>query len=1060
MQAFERDSSRFWSRCAPLVVALWTTGAACAEGTGFSVVLGGSGQDYAASVASDAQGNIYVAGLTYSPDFPVTAGAFQTKLAGNGSLSDPSAIASDAFVAKIAPNGTLIWSTFLGGSSNDYATAVGVDSAGNVMVTGWTRSFDFPVVNALQGTFNNGMSQGSWDAFVTKLDPTGSKLLYSTFLGGPSDDGAYGLAVDAAGNAYVTGSVGEAAGFTGFSSSAGGFGMFVTKLNPQGGLVYSYFHLHGSFAGIAAASAIAVDSTGAAYVAGTAAPYYYPVSTTQTFGPPGNQEALVFKISPDGSKMIYEVTLGGSSNAEGMAIAVDQTGAAYVAGITTSVDFPLLRPLENNMNARPLWKSTDSGFTWSPRDNLPFAFLQMLIVDPTSPNTLYAATSDVGIFKSIDGGVTWTAASQGITGNPTVLTIDPNHPQTLYAATGSGVTPGVVYKTVNGGSTWSAVDSSQSLEALQVLVDPRNSGTVYIQWNSGTQKSTDGGATWSNVPFPGTSTYYLALDPQAGGRLFAYSNATPGTGRFGTGGIPAAAWQSTDEGATWVQTSSLGNILLGITVDTSTNPSTIYDGFAWRSTDGGATWSALPPSVVSGSVGGVAVDPNGTLYAAPYNTEMYTSHDRGLTWTAIGSPVPPSSSSGVNEGVQQTAPNGATGMLYTVVNNPQNTGFVTKLSPDGSSMVFSTFLHGHPTFAPVNTYAAEPGVLQTQNWIAGIALDPAGNVVVAGGTRATDFPMANPAQAANAGQADAFVTTLSADGGTMKYSTYLGGSRDDSALAVATDSHGNVIFAGQTWSVDFPAPGGVGVLSGYGKAFVVKLTPPAPPAITSVLNAASFLPGIEAGSWVMITGTGLANTTRTWRSSDFAGNNLPTSLDGVSVTIDGIPASVEYISPTQINVQAPTDSAVGPVGVVVNNNGAVSAPATAQLQSAAPAFFTNGSYAAASRLPDYAPVGTPSAPAHAGDTLVLWGTGFGSTTPTVAAGTVVSGAPSVAPAPTVTVGAVAVPVVSAVLTTGSAGLYQITVQLPATAPTGAVVVQALAGGLATQPGVTIFIGNQ
>jgi uncharacterized protein (TIGR03437 family) len=210
----------------------------------------------------------------------------------------------------------------------------------------------------------------------------------------------------------------------------------------------------------------------------------------------------------------------------------------------------------------------------------------------------------------------------------------------------------------------------------------------------------------------------------------------------------------------------------------------------------------------------------------------------------------------------------------------------------------------------------------------------------------------------------------------------------------------------------------------------------------------------------MIQGTNLAFDTRIWQTSDFIGNDLPTVVDGVSVTINGNPAFVEYISPTQINVQAPTDSAVGPVGVVVNNNGAVSAPATAQLQSAAPAFFTNGSYAAASRLPDYAPVGTPSAPAHAGDTLVLWGTGFGSTTPTVAAGTVVSGAPSVAPAPTVTVGGVAVPVVSAVLTTGSAGLYQITIQLPATVPTGAVAVQASAGGLQTQPGVSVFIGNQ
>jgi uncharacterized protein (TIGR03437 family) len=1044
-----------------VVVALWATAAAHAAGPGFSAVLGGSGQDYAAAVASDAQGNTYIAGLTYSPDFPVTSGAFQTRLAGNGSLANPDAIASDAFVAKLAPDGTVLWSTFLGGSADDYATGVGVDAAGNVLVTGWTRSSDFPLLNAADSAFNDGAGPNGWDAFVTKLDPTGSKLIYSTYLGGPNDDGAYGLAVDAGGNAYVTGSVGSAAGFTGLASSATGFGMFVTKLNPQGALVYSYFHPYGSFAAYGGASAIAVDSAGAAYVAGSASPYY-PVSTTQTFGPLGSMEALVFKISPDGSQKIYEVTLGGSMDAYGMAIAVDRTGAAYVGGITTSVDFPLLRPLESNMGARPLWKSSDGGFTWAPLDNLPFAFLQTLVADPTSPGTLYAATSDAGIFKSLDGGVTWNKASQGIAAATQVLTIDPVHPQTLYAATGQGMTPGVVYKTVNGGSNWSEIDSSASSQALQVLVDAQNPDIIYLQWDSGTAKSTDGGVTWSNIVFPGTSTYYLALDPQATGHLFAFSAAVAGPGRFGIGGTPAMVWRSTDGGADWTQIPSVSPNA-GVTVDTSTNPSTLYIGFSQRSTDGGVTWTSLPSSVASGSVGGVAVDPSGTLYAAPYNNDMYTSHDRGLTWTAIGSPVPPSTVSGLLPSVIATVPIGASETLYTVVNNPQTAGFVSKLSPDGSSLVFSTLLRGHSSFAPVNTYAAEPGALMAQNWIAGLALDPAGNVVVAGGTRAADFPVANPAQAANAGLADAFVTTISADGGTLRYSTYLGGSQDDSALAVTTDSAGNLIFAGQTWSRDFPVPGGVGVVSGYGKAFVVKLAPPAPPAIASVLNGASFQPGIEAGSWVTITGTGLANTNpgRTWTAGEIVDGNLPTALDGVSVTIDGVPAFVEYISPTQINVQAPSDAAAGAVSVVVSNNGAFSAPATARLQAAAPAFFVEPgtNFVSASRFPDYAAVGAPSAPAHPGDLLVLWGTGFGPTNPALVPGTVTIGAPALVATPTVTVGGMAVPVLSAVLTTGCAGLYQITIQLPATVPTGALAIQASAGGVQTPAGVTIFVGN-
>jgi uncharacterized protein (TIGR03437 family) len=235
-----------------------------------------------------------------------------------------------------------------------------------------------------------------------------------------------------------------------------------------------------------------------------------------------------------------------------------------------------------------------------------------------------------------------------------------------------------------------------------------------------------------------------------------------------------------------------------------------------------------------------------------------------------------------------------------------------------------------------------------------------------------------------------------------------------------------------------------------------------------VLNGASYLPGIEAGSWVMIQGTNLANTTpgRTWRSDEIVNGNLPTSLDGVSVAIDGKPAFVYYISPTQINVQAPSDSVVGAVSVVVDNNGSTSAPATAQLQAVAPAFFMypGTNYAVASRLPDYALVGDPSAipgsvAAVPGDTVVLWGTGFGATNPAVEAGTTVSGAPAVVTAPTATVGGVAAVLMNTVLTAGSAGLYQVTIQVPATAATGAVAVQASAGGVQTQGGVLLYVGR-
>jgi len=523
-------------------------------------------------------------------------------------------------------------------------------------------------------------------------------------------------------------------------------------------------------------------------------------------------------------------------------------------------------------------------------------------------------------------------------------------------------------------------------------------------------------------------------------------------------------YRSVDGGADWIQNPSVNpppepNLV----VDGSTNPSTIFDGLAFRSTDGGVTWPALAPSAASVNTTALAVDPSGTLYAAGANG-MFVSHDHGQTWTAIGSPV--------YSNISSIVPAGSGGTLYATIKSQQGSagvslgisefsydsgafvswtsGFISKLSADGSTIEYSTYLGGHPAAETWSTLISSPILFQTHNWISGIALDAAGNVVVAGSTRATDFPTVNPAQAANAGLADAFAAILSADGSTLKYSTYFGGPQDDGALAVGIDSTGDVIFAGQTFS---PVP------YTYGDAFVVKLET-GPPAITSVLNGASFQPGIEAGSWVSIKGTNLSNTTRAWTSADFVGNSLPTSLDGVSVTIDGEPAFVSYISPSQINVQAPSDSTLGAVNVVVDNNKALSPPAPAQLQAAAPAFFTYlvNSYALASHWPDYALVGTPSSPAMPGDTLVLWGTGFGATSPPFPAGTVVSGVAASATLPVVTVGGMPVQVTAAVLTPESAGLYQLTIQLPPNVPTGAVALQASVGGVPSPAGVTIFIG--
>jgi uncharacterized protein (TIGR03437 family) len=1044
MEAFRK------CRIACIAVAIVASGLAQTPGRGFDAVLGGAGQEYASAVTSDSAGNTYVAGLTYSSDFPVTPGAFQATFGGT----------CDAFVAKLDLHGKVIWATYLGGILDDAATGIAVDSAGNVTVAGWTRSGNFPIANAFQKTLNNGVTLSGFDGFVAKLDPTGSNLLYSTFLGGPENDQIFGMAADAAGNTYVTGTVQNAAGFTGFPSSAAGIGIFVSKVDPKGSLVYSYFHPYGG------AAAIAVDSAGNAYVTGTSYAVN-PSSATHSFGPAGTQEALVFKLAADGAHELYETTLGGSVTADGTAIAVDRNGSAYIGGRTSSVDFPLVKPLQNTLGARPLWKSTDAGSTWAPFDDLSFALPAALVPDPTSPTTLYVATSDQGMLKTTDGGVTWTKINHGIADtNLSVLAIDPQHPQTLYTGTHANNSP--VYKTVDGGASWTLITTRDSAGGVaQILVDAQNPNNVYVEWSSNiARKSTDGGTTWIDLTLPGASISYLALDPAVSGNLYAFSPLIFG-GFFGHSSTPFI-WHSTDGGGTWTMINAPPFPITnsGMLIDGSTKPSIVYDGVTYRSMDNGATWQALTASPVSTqNTGPTAVDAAGTLYAEVYGTGIFVSHDHGDTWSQIGSPTSPLNSSANAVTLSAIVPTSNPATLYTLVLNKQTAGFVARLTPDGSGLVFSTLLRGHVAFSADLIYAAEPGGITGQNQVSAIALDTDGNMVVAGQTRANDFPTANPTQLANAGNGDAFLTTIAADGSRILYSSYLGGSRDDGALAVNADAQGDLIIAGQTWSSDFP--GGVQPPAGQlGDAFVAKIAPPGPPAISAVLNGASFQPGIEAGSWVAITGSNLANTNpgRTWTDAEVAGGKLPTSLDGVSVTINGKPAFMYYISAAQINVQAPSDTTTEPVDVVVNNNGAISAPAKAQLQAAAPAFFTYpGTTAAiASRLPDYAAVGGPgstgSSAAKPGDLVVLWGTGFGATNPPVAAGMAVTGAPSVITTPTVTVGGVQANVVSAGLTTGTAGLYQVTIQLPSTVPTGAQVVQATVGTLKTT-NVTLVIAN-
>jgi beta-propeller repeat-containing protein len=298
----------------------------------YATYIGGRGDDRAAAVAVDSSGQIYLAGSTASTNFPLVA-ALRPVLGGT----------RDAFVVKLnAVGNLLLYSTYLGGSGFDAATAIAVDAAGNAYIAGDTQSIDFPLLNPVQSLFG-----GATDVFVTKLSSAGA-ISFSSYLGGANDEHAGGIAVDSSGNIYVAGGT-LSANFplaaplqaaTGGSQDA-----FVAKISTSpAALVYStYLGGTGGQAGNPEqANAIAVDSTGAAYIAGVTNSPNFPV-TAGAFQTAFNgvQDAFVTKVNATGSAKLYSTYLGSSSFDWASGIAVDSGGNAYVAGYTSSAGFPV-----------------------------------------------------------------------------------------------------------------------------------------------------------------------------------------------------------------------------------------------------------------------------------------------------------------------------------------------------------------------------------------------------------------------------------------------------------------------------------------------------------------------------------------------------------------------------------------------------------------------------------------------------------------------------------------------------------------------------------------------
>lgn len=380
----------------------------------FSTFLGGpDGSENIEGIDVDIEGNIYVAGTTNSLKYPATGGAFQP-------VSRETGFIVDGFVSKLNSNGSaLIYSTYLSGEDNDIVNGLAVDSVGNAYIVGRTQSKMFPTSNALQPT-----ASGSFmDGFVTKLNASGTGLIYSTYLGGANGQTfAFDVAVDATGNAYITGFTESAT----FPTTTGAFqttikGMadvFITKFNPGGNtLAYS------TFLGSSSSEnglAIAIDEMGNAYVTGFVVNTNdFPV-TPGVFQPGfggGFNDTFITKLNPTGTALVFSTFLGAGTNDEARGIAVDKVGNVVIAGLTTGA-----------------YPTTRDAFQPSPRGNGD-GFLSQL---SASGRTLLYSTHLGG--SGNDGGLD--------------VAIDPEGNAIVVGSTASAnfpVTSGVVQPTFAGG---------------------------------------------------------------------------------------------------------------------------------------------------------------------------------------------------------------------------------------------------------------------------------------------------------------------------------------------------------------------------------------------------------------------------------------------------------------------------------------------------------------------------------------------------------------------------------------------------------------------------------
>jgi hypothetical protein len=319
-----------------------------AEGTNlvFSTYLGGNGDDAGFGIALDAAGNVYLTGVTASPNFPIVGNAISTNLHGSPVLG---LYPYDAFVVKLdAAGSNLLYSTFIGGTQPDGGNAIAVDDTGQIYVAGVTGSADFPT-NGTTRPFAGGL----YDAFALKLTTGSTNLVYSANLGGAGNDYGFGIAVDPAGSAVVVGNTTSSLDFpltNAIQTNFGGgqYDVFITKFSPDGATRLFSTYLGGT--GDDEARRVVLDSFGNICLAGFTTSLNFPTNNGLYRINAGFADAFIVKLDPSGTNLIYSTYLGGSLSDEAWGLAVDTNQNVYVVGRTSSPDFPTVNAYQSALH--------------------------------------------------------------------------------------------------------------------------------------------------------------------------------------------------------------------------------------------------------------------------------------------------------------------------------------------------------------------------------------------------------------------------------------------------------------------------------------------------------------------------------------------------------------------------------------------------------------------------------------------------------------------------------------------------------------------------------------